>query len=440
MLKSIDSNNILEISNNNNLCSRLNNLLINEKYTDCVFDVDKQLIKCHKIILTSASPVFEAMFYGPLSDKTNKIILITDINYDIFKLMLNFIYTDFLNLNNVDIDNLIELYLCADKYIINNLIYLCVNNFQRKLYFNNVLRVLDVLFYINIKPLLKITKNYFLLHYLLNNNNNNYEIISLLNNYYHINMDCLNYILINNNNNDLDITNNVYKISIICLINKWLITECKLKNIDMNDSNNIKLLLNNININKELNNFLYNNYNNILVNDNKHLNIDKTNYPLITCHRTYFKATRPLIINNLKDGNYFETSFSVNQSILLQTIIVNSCYKNINNKHNYIENFFLEMYNSNKQVIYRKKYFIFNVNYNTTFDINLDNCLTIKADKIYHIKIIWDDYSYKNEYPCNIYSNIKITNSSSISFNDNNVMMNGSIIVGFKYKIVQIMQ
>lgn len=45
---------------------RFNDLRRYDKYSDCSFKVEGHVINAHKLILTAASPVFEAQFYGPL--------------------------------------------------------------------------------------------------------------------------------------------------------------------------------------------------------------------------------------------------------------------------------------------------------------------------------------------------------------------------------------
>lgn len=75
-----------------------------DKYTDCTFKIDNQTINCHKILLVASSPVFEAQFFGNFSESADsdetstKIIKITDISYDIFNLLLDFVYLGVLDL------------------------------------------------------------------------------------------------------------------------------------------------------------------------------------------------------------------------------------------------------------------------------------------------------------------------------------------------------
>lgn len=112
---------------------RLRAMLIAEKYTDCSFIVDNGTwINGHKIVLAAASPVFEAMFYGPFSQQ-NKVytgqgvvgqhpeedaVRIVDVSAKIFRSMLDYVYTDQIDWSSLTNYDLLELYYCVEKYLI----------------------------------------------------------------------------------------------------------------------------------------------------------------------------------------------------------------------------------------------------------------------------------------------------------------------------------
>ncbi|XP_026318472.1 BTB/POZ domain-containing protein 2-like [Hyposmocoma kahamanoa] len=63
--------------------------------SDCEFHVgmdnqDKGIIKAHKTILASASPVFDAMLFGPMAEQSP--ILVTDMDGKVFKGLMEYIY------------------------------------------------------------------------------------------------------------------------------------------------------------------------------------------------------------------------------------------------------------------------------------------------------------------------------------------------------------
>lgn len=64
-----------------------------------------------------ASPVFEAMFFGSFpNDPKNDPIVISDVQADAFKALLEYIYTDKININNVD--KAFDLCYAAKKYML----------------------------------------------------------------------------------------------------------------------------------------------------------------------------------------------------------------------------------------------------------------------------------------------------------------------------------
>ena len=63
--------------------------------TDICFEVgpsDSQIVKvpAHRYVLVSRSPVFEAMFYGALSNNSDKDFRITDVEPEAFKEALKY--------------------------------------------------------------------------------------------------------------------------------------------------------------------------------------------------------------------------------------------------------------------------------------------------------------------------------------------------------------
>ncbi|KAL3090508.1 hypothetical protein niasHT_026999 [Heterodera trifolii] len=113
------------------LSERMKLLLNNGNYADVHFLVGegnaKELLPAHKLILITASNVFEAMFRFEAKkakkDENAEVIgpvEITDIDADVFKAILSFIYAD--DLGGVSVDNAMEVFYAAKKYNIPGLI------------------------------------------------------------------------------------------------------------------------------------------------------------------------------------------------------------------------------------------------------------------------------------------------------------------------------
>ena len=116
--------------------SRIQNLLheedINDDLKDVTFEVkdregSSHQIKCHKFVLSLASPVFKLQFYGSLKVEDNESIKIIDTFHDTFKDFVNFIYKEgpFEKFSTIesceDLRNCLDLYYLGEKYQIDAL-------------------------------------------------------------------------------------------------------------------------------------------------------------------------------------------------------------------------------------------------------------------------------------------------------------------------------
>lgn len=122
------------------LPERLVYMLTNEMLADVNFIVgsDNIEVKAHKNIVASASPVFFAMFAGPLVEQSE--VPVPDIEVDIFKQMLRLIYADKFSLNE---ENVYGLLYCADKYLIQSMKNACVRFLHSMIDLNRVWNVLQ---------------------------------------------------------------------------------------------------------------------------------------------------------------------------------------------------------------------------------------------------------------------------------------------------------
>ncbi|XP_026674928.1 BTB/POZ domain-containing protein 6-B-like isoform X2 [Ceratina calcarata] len=112
--------------NKEKLLDRSRYLLETGKWADCRFVVGQvshqQILKGHKLLLAMSSPVFEAMFFGNLAEK-NDLIPIRDVQPEAFKALLEYIYTDGVDLSSFELA--CELCYCAKKYMLPALVKEC---------------------------------------------------------------------------------------------------------------------------------------------------------------------------------------------------------------------------------------------------------------------------------------------------------------------------
>ncbi|XP_068748205.1 BTB/POZ domain-containing protein 6-like [Montipora capricornis] len=98
----------------------------------------KQAIPAHKLMLSTGSPVFEAMFYGELAETRDSIEL-PDCEYDSLLELFRYLYSDEVNLSGSNVMGVLYL---AKKYIVPSLAAKCTKYLQDHLDPSNVFTIL----------------------------------------------------------------------------------------------------------------------------------------------------------------------------------------------------------------------------------------------------------------------------------------------------------
>ncbi|KAF4517103.1 hypothetical protein B566_EDAN007026 [Ephemera danica] len=127
---------------NGTLAQRILHMLDTELLTDCTFVVgitEKKTFQCHKFVLSQGSPVFYAMFNGELREKGD--VEVEDIEPQHFRKMLEYIYSDNTELENVE--TALSVCYAANKYMINTLILKCIEFIKKNLNEEIVCRALE---------------------------------------------------------------------------------------------------------------------------------------------------------------------------------------------------------------------------------------------------------------------------------------------------------
>ena len=75
------------------LADNMNNLLETGNFSDMALQKNNIKIPVHKAILAARSPVFAAMFQHDLEENKQGFVSITDLDIDVLREMLRFIYT-----------------------------------------------------------------------------------------------------------------------------------------------------------------------------------------------------------------------------------------------------------------------------------------------------------------------------------------------------------
>ena len=87
------------------------------KHSDVTINVTGQQFRAHKVILATRSPVFAAMFEHPSKENMTGIVDIADIEVNVFKELLRYIYTG--QVPSLRMDEVAAgLLAAADKYLL----------------------------------------------------------------------------------------------------------------------------------------------------------------------------------------------------------------------------------------------------------------------------------------------------------------------------------
>ncbi|XP_057339993.1 speckle-type POZ protein-like [Microplitis mediator] len=129
--------------------------------SDVELIVQEQKIQAHKLILMVRSPVFRAMLTTDMRENREKTITIKDMDSEVFKSMLEFIYTDKVN----DLDDVAEQLLeAADKYQIHTLKELCAESLCKSVTIDNASRLLVLAYLHNAKEMLEFILNFIVIN------------------------------------------------------------------------------------------------------------------------------------------------------------------------------------------------------------------------------------------------------------------------------------
>ncbi|KAG5680727.1 hypothetical protein PVAND_010217 [Polypedilum vanderplanki] len=426
------------LSNETKFNDRFYRLRKINKFTDCSFKIQNRVLNCHKLILSAASPVFEAMMYGSFSHDMTNSILITDISYETFELFMNFIYTGELQLKeNNEIECLVEMSYCAQKYLIDELRNLCIDQLTKMINRENVFKFLQNSFDRHLEDFLMSCLYFFVdsletgtsfCNTMLNNSNSN-----------HLSSQCIEFLA----KNLIDYFGE--REEVLCLIKAWTIRQCHVDRISPtvdSTTTNTKLL--------NLDNSLYSKITKMKAGFFD-VSADKISKSFL---RVYYKPIRQLIIDHNQMS--FDVNISFKRFVTIKSFTINSrlvpeqhdfCDMS---KQTYTEKLTIEILDKNSnESIYKQHHTIDNVTFNESFKIKFNERMILFPYHIYIVKIQWNEDSIGFEYPRAIFSLIEKANDeklddngnplSIVQFHEYNYCYNfpfGSIVQGINYDVI----
>ncbi|XP_057339509.1 speckle-type POZ protein-like [Microplitis mediator] len=129
--------------------------------SDVELIVQEKKFQAHKFVLMVRSPVFQAMLTTDMRENREKTITIKNMDSEVFKSMLEFLYTDKVN----DLDNVAEQLLeAADKYQIHTLKEICAESLCTSVTIDNASRLLALAYLHNAKEMLEYISNFIVIN------------------------------------------------------------------------------------------------------------------------------------------------------------------------------------------------------------------------------------------------------------------------------------
>ncbi|XP_065214346.1 speckle-type POZ protein B-like [Planococcus citri] len=122
------------------LSDDLSQLLEDQEFCDVTLSVNGQQFKAYKGILSARCSVFKAMFKHGMKEANSNPVEITDIEPDVFRELLHYIYTG--NVKITETATFVDLFVAADKYDLQNLKFLCEDALCKRLSHDNAANIL----------------------------------------------------------------------------------------------------------------------------------------------------------------------------------------------------------------------------------------------------------------------------------------------------------
>lgn len=393
------------LKKSSDLSRRYEQLLLSEKFYDCVFLLDGDEVRCHKLILATASPVFEAMFYGPISEKQN-VIEILDMSGDIFKMLLLYVYKGLVDFRSLTLEETIELYYGAEKYLLNDLKLQCLEAIQMKLRFSNILAALELSVCLDLSSLLNSCFNFFTRCCLQEPQ----FVAHLKSHYYHVSKDCIKTII-------SMCKEQIPAQHLLWFIYEWCQQECLEMGLKQTECSSI---IEDLNI-KECHE---------LIEDVNSLKPQQYSQAIERC---YYKACRPFTIDY--DNCEWSTYIKANRFISLQGLTLHSRLTphltRMSIPSDYMENFTIEITAPGFDVSLLWTQLISKqlTKYNCDLNVKWPKGIVLSPDVEYQIKLLWHPSQTQGaEYPCSLFS----SKVEGIQFRDLDTH-SGSLIKGIHF-------
>ncbi|KAL0680928.1 hypothetical protein Bca4012_047775 [Brassica carinata] len=134
----------------------------NPTLSDVTFLIDGKQFFAHKICLVASSDIFRAMFDGLYKERNAQNVEIPNISWEVFELMMRFIYTGKINITKYLAQ---ELLVAADQYLLDGLKRLCEYTIAQDICVENIPFMYDLADTFNASALRRACTLFVLEHY-----------------------------------------------------------------------------------------------------------------------------------------------------------------------------------------------------------------------------------------------------------------------------------
>lgn len=116
----------------------------NKILTDVTLKVENKVFHSHKLILSTRSPVFRAMFEQDMLENQTGVVHLTDVDENVFAIFLKYIYTGYCDSEQLHDETALKLLLTAEKYQVDCLKKHCSAYLREVLTERNACDILNV--------------------------------------------------------------------------------------------------------------------------------------------------------------------------------------------------------------------------------------------------------------------------------------------------------
>ncbi|XP_066125435.1 actin-binding protein IPP isoform X2 [Saccopteryx bilineata] len=145
------------------ILTQINKMRNGQHFCDVQLQVGKETFKVHRLVLAASSPYFAALFTAGMKESSKDVVQILGIEAEIFRILLDFIYTGIVN---IAVNNVQELIVAADMLQLTEVVNLCCEFLKGQIDPLNCIGIFQFSEQIACHDLLEFTENYIHVHFL----------------------------------------------------------------------------------------------------------------------------------------------------------------------------------------------------------------------------------------------------------------------------------